>query len=318
MKKLTLLFVVACTVCSTAFAQTDLKVKDLFIPSSPGLVLADKAPASIEKPVTPKTFGVSLLNLLQGGAVEATPFWFTSKPMFTYDEWIRKKFTLLETFNISAATFKEDSATAVSGGFRTQVLRIYSKSYIKKLEAQEQAIVDVLTVDAKIDSNGNLIIDLKKLQAEKEKLQQLEKKGMFALEIAGAVIGSGKANSFKELQSQKSGVWANMRWSPESSALDFVGLARYSWADHTVKDSAFFDYGLSLNYAEKNLNIALEYVNRRDFAARKNYDRLNFSAVYQLNDNLAIVAALGKNFNKSNDIITVFGLNIGISNQQLK
>lgn len=295
----------------TAAGAQDIQVKDMFIPTSPGLVLADKAPSSVEKPTIPKAFGVSLLNLWQGGAVEATPFWFTDKPDLEYEDWIRKKFLLIETFNISAATFKTDTSSVISAGLRTQLLRIYSKSQIRKLLAQEQRIIGILTPGIGLDPDT---VALKKAVTE---LQEMQKKGFFTFELAAAVLGSSGNNTFRNLEANKSGVWANLRWSPSNSQLDFVGVARYSWAVNdaklTPRDSSFFDYGLSLNYEKGPLNISAEYVKRRDVSLKQKMDRTTFVAVYQLNPNLAIVGSFGKNFAQVDNIIAIFGLNIGLA-----
>src|SRR5882757_6482927 len=89
----------------------NITLNDLYIPDAPGFILSDKAPSSVEKPVTPRAFGISLLNLWQGGAIDVTPYWLTSKPSYTFDQWIDKKFTVAETFNISVATFKTDTSS---------------------------------------------------------------------------------------------------------------------------------------------------------------------------------------------------------------
>lgn len=295
---------------TTAGAQ-EIQVKDLFIPTSPGLVLADKAPASVEKPTIPKAFGVSLLNLWQGGALEATPFWFTDKPDLEYKDWISKKFLLVETFNISAATFKTDSSSVVSAGLRTQLMRIYSKNQIRKLLAQEQKIIGILTPGIGLDPDT---VALKKAFAE---LQEMQKKGFFTFELAAAVLGSSGNNSFRNLEANKSGVWANLRWSPSNTMLDFVGVARYSWAVNDMKltprDSSFFDYGLSLHYEKGPLNISAEYVKRRDISQKQHMDRTTFVATYQLTPNMAVVGSFGKNFAEVDNIIAIFGLNIGLA-----
>ncbi|HEY0066927.1 MAG TPA: hypothetical protein VGB46_06185 [Flavisolibacter sp.] len=295
----------------TSAGAQDIEVKDLFIPTSPGLVLADKAPSSVEKPTIPKAFGVSLLNLWQGGALEATPFWFTDKPDLEYEDWIKKKFLLIETFNISAATFKTDTSSILSAGLRTQLLRIYSKSHIRKLLAQEQKIIGLLTPGIGMD------IDTAAMRKAYMELQELQKKGFFTFELAAAVLGSSGNNSFRNLEATKSGVWANLRWSPSNSMLDFVGVARYSWAVNEMKltprDSSFFDYGLSLHYEKGPLNISAEYVKRRDISQKQNADRTTFIATYQLTPNMAIVGSFGKNFAQVDNIIAIFGLNIGLS-----
>lgn len=104
------------------------KVSDLHIPDVPGLVLSDKAPSSVDKPANPRAFGVSLLNLREGGAIEVTPFWLANQPHYTFERWLNNKFPLLETFNLSAATFKTDTSSILTAGFRSQLLRIFSNS----------------------------------------------------------------------------------------------------------------------------------------------------------------------------------------------
>ena len=75
------------------------------IPSSPGFVLLDKAPSSIDKPQNPKAFGISLLNLWQGGAVDFTPYWIIpNHPKYTFEKDLNKIFPILQTFDISVAT----------------------------------------------------------------------------------------------------------------------------------------------------------------------------------------------------------------------
>src|SRR6185295_173815 len=92
----------------------NISLNDLYIADVPGFVLSDKAPSSGDKRVTPRAFGVSLLNLWQGGAVDVTPYWLSSKPSYTFDHWVAKKFHVAETFNLSGATFKTDTSSVLS------------------------------------------------------------------------------------------------------------------------------------------------------------------------------------------------------------
>lgn len=313
MKKLTLL-ITALGIATLCFSQTDIKLSDLYVPTSPGFVLADKAPSSVEKPSTPKAFGISLLNLYQGGAVEVTPFWLTNKPTYTYQDWIKKKNTIIETLNLSIATFKTDTTSNVSAGIRTQVLRIYSKRQLQTLTKKEDDIIGLLTTR---DSSGNL--NEKAIQKAADELELIQRKGMFAVEFAAAIVGTSPNNSYKQLSSSKSGVWANIRWSPEKSMLDFTGVVRYSWANQVNNsDSAFLDYGIALSYEKKNFDIAAEYVNRRDLSLKENFDRFALVGNYVINDNFTLVASLGKNFAKVDNIITVFGIKFGLGNQKAK
>jgi hypothetical protein len=311
MKKV-ILFLIATGTYTLCFSQTDIKLSDLYVPTAPGFVLADKSPSSVEKPSTPKAFGISLLNLYQGGAVEVTPFWLTNKPTYTFQDWIKKKNTIIETLNLSIATFKTDTTSNVSAGIRTQVLRIYSKKHLETLTHKEDEIIGLLTTR---DSAGN--INEKAIQKAADELELIQRKGIFAVEFAAALIGSSNNNSYKQLSSNKSGVWANIRWSPEKSMLDFTGVIRYSWANQVnSSDSAFLDYGISMSYEKQKFDIALEYVNRRDLSLKQSFDRFALVGNYVINDNFTLVASLGKNFAKVDNIITVFGIKFGLGNQK--
>src|SRR5690606_17014474 len=56
-------------------SSDDISFKNLETPSSPGFILLDNTPSSIERPTTPQGFGVSVLGLFQGtgGAIEFAP-----------------------------------------------------------------------------------------------------------------------------------------------------------------------------------------------------------------------------------------------------
>jgi len=298
------------------FAQGEIKISELYIPNSPGFVLADKAPSSVEKPSTPKAFGVSLLNLREGGAVEATPYWLINHPAYTFDEYFKKKIPIIETFNISAATFKTDTTSAVSLGFRTQLIRLYSKANQARISAKKAEIVSLLSVEEFTPEN------LDSIERVRKELADLKSKVTFDFEIAAAIIGSANNNSFKNLASNKSGIWANIRFRPNKFPLDITALARYSWANNANPkvgvDSIFFDYGVSLSFQKSKFDIAFEYVKRHDFSIKINNDRLAFVVNYIINDNVIIVGSLGKNFDKVNNILAVFGVKFGLSTEKIK
>lgn len=301
----------------------NIALNDLYIPDVPGFVLSDKAPSAVDRPVTPRAFGVSLLNLWQGGAIDVTPYWLTSKPAYTFDQWIDKKFTVAETFNLSAATFKTDTSSVLSAGFRTQVFRIYTENQKKLILQKKKEIVQLLAPD--FDEHDNVLpLSDSSLLAIKEKLAEIESlktKDLFSVELAGALVGTSGNNSFKNLASSRSGLWLNLRWSPAKSLLDFTGVARYSWANNTIvkvgKDSTFLDLGVALNYQKEKFNLSMEFVSRSDFSVKKNYDRFAFVANYVLSENVIIVASIGKNFRTIDNIVSAFGVKFGVSRSKV-
>lgn len=312
---------------NVAFAQEktfSAAISDLYIPDNPGFILSDKAPTSVDRPSNPRAFGIGLLNLRNGGALDVTPFWLMNNPKFTFDKWISNKFPFIETFNISAATFKEDSASFLSVGFRSQLLRIYSKNTLTEIANAKKEIVKLLT--PRLDSNddpidltyADSVAAFKKL----DEISEIKKKGFFTIEIAGAILGSSSNSSFKKLASERSGLWANLRWSPSIIPLNFTGVARYSWANNTSpkagRDSSFLDLGLALNYDLRRLSLSAEYVYRKDFSVNTNYARFSFVGNYALLENIVLVASVGKNFSNVEDIITVVGVKLALSRSKLQ
>jgi hypothetical protein len=298
-------------------------VSDLYIPDVPGFVLSDKAPTAVDKPSTPRAFGVSLLNLRNGGAMEVTPFWLVNNPSFTFEKWVKNKFPLIESFNLSAATFKTDTSSVLSVGARSTLVRIYSRVTLKDIFDKKAEIVKLLI--PRLDSNDDLIdmnyADSIAVFKKLDELAELKKKGFFAVEMAGAIIGSSKNNSFKQLSSEKSGLWLNLRWSPIIVPVNITAVARYSWANNSNpkigKDSSFLDFGASLNYEFKKLSLAAEYVYRKDMSIDKNYARFSFVGNYAITENIILVSSIGKNFSHVDDMITVIGVKFGVSRSKI-
>jgi hypothetical protein len=299
-----------------SFAQSGtVKLNDLNMPATPAFVLMDKSPASIEKPSSPRALALSLINVWKNsGAIEFTPYWFKDRPAYTFEDNLRKRTPILQTFAISAATAKEDSNTLIAAGFRTQLVKIYSVSSAAKILAQKRKIVELLSQENPDD------IDQAAVNDAKNELNNLQSKVSFNAELAGAYMGqSGPA---KALASTKAGCWLNLRYTPDKFPLDIVVLARYSWAtgniSHTGKDSAFFDYGANLSFQDKNFDVAIEYVNRRDLTAKLGYDRFALVANYQITTGIVAVASVGKDFKKVNNVFGILGIKFGISKEFMK
>jgi hypothetical protein len=270
----------------------------------------DQSPASIEKPTNPKALSVSLFNLLQGGAVEFTPYWFKDRPAYTFNDYFKRRSPLFETLAFSGASFKKDSISFASAGLRTQLFRLYSPALRHDVDSMRKLIIGLL-------SNDPDNLDLDAIGAAKAELARLKAKTTFDIEFAAAYLG--QASSFKSLAAVRSGAWLNIRWSPYKFPLDIVALARYSRAvdpAKTGKDSVFFDAGLSLSYQEKNFDLALEYVNRRDIPNKADYHRLALVANYQVMEGIVAVASVGKDFNKVNNVLAVFGIKFGLSKEK--
>ena len=311
MKKLiTLSFVL---ISSVVLAQeTKIVLNDLYIPDAPGLLLADKSPSFIDKPATPRALAFSLINLGEGGALSVSPFWLSDKPQYTYEDWIAKQFVFKETFTISVASYKASDNFTFAPGIRAQLFRWYSRKSIADLKAKKAAIVALL---------GTIPLDEAAIKKAHEDLNKTALKGVFAIELAGAVLANSTGSLFKNSSIGKSGLWTNIRWDPATFPLGIVGLARYAWDENgngTNEKSQFLDFGIGLNYSVTKFSFTGEYVNRKDYAADHNYTRLALVANYALTDNIMVVASSGKDLKTNNEVLTLFGVKFGLARNAAK
>lgn len=296
----------------SCFCQATIKITDLNIPTSPAFVLMDKSPASIEKPSNPKALAVSLINIWENsGAIEFTPYWFKDRPAYTFRANLANRTPVFQTFALSAATAKIDTVTGLSIGFRTQLFRSYSTALTTEILGKAKQITDLLSVENPED------LDLEAINEAKKELNALQARTTFTAELAGAWMGHSSAS--RTLSSARAGFWFNMRYTPDRFPLTFVFLGRYTRSagqlSHSASDSVFFDYGINASYQNEDFDIQAEYVNRRDFSVKENYDRFAFVVNYQIIPGIVAVASLGKNFKKVNNVFALLGIKFGISRE---
>ncbi|MBN9382031.1 MAG: hypothetical protein J0H74_14785 [Chitinophagaceae bacterium] len=303
--------------CS-AFGQTDsISINDLTIPTSPGLILSGSSPTTIERPSNPKMLSLSLLNLLGGSAIEFNPYYFKPRYAFSFEDYAKQKFPLLSTIGISAATTRTDTSTSLSVGVRVQPVRIFSQAKLKEVDSIKQHILDLLAV-----GRTGLAQNLAAIEKLNDSLRNIMAKPTFDIELAGAYLGASPTNTYKDLGAKKWGAWLNMMWNPHRFPLTFVALARYSTligpGAPNAKDSAYFDYGLSLSYTATRLDFSAEFVERHDLSYDGSYHRFTFAGNFLINSNIVLVASIGKNFDKVNNILTVLGAKFGLSKEKVK
>ena len=308
---------VACLGYSILSTAQTIPITDLEVPSAPGFVLLDKAPASVEKPTSPKAFGISILNALKDnqGAIEVTPYWLWNHPALTFSDALKQHFPLAQTFNISGAVSQNDTGSFVSAGFRVQLVRVYSKHKWHEILHIDTALTGLLSVDREL-------LEEDTLKALGKELGELRSQSTFNIELAGALAAYSPDNKFSTLANNRYGIWLNLKWQPYwKTPLSLVGVARYSKTiqptEISKEDSAFFDGGIALSYQNNSFDLQLEYVYRNDIPNGKAYDRTTFIANYMVADNLVIVASLGKNFDNVQDIFAAFGLKFGLSKQKI-
>jgi chaperonin cofactor prefoldin len=224
---------------------------------------------------------------------------------------------VLETFNISVTTFKTDTNSNLALGFKSHLFRIYAKkNKTDALQLVDNASEEIAKLNLPDDeTKGNTI-----MKKSADKIAESLSKPLFRLEIAAAYLGSSTSNSFKSLAATKAGAWLNASYSPYGSDFAITALSRYSWAvgsnPKTGTDSSFLDFGLSASYKKNKVDLAIEFLNRKDFSLKEYYNRLAFVINYEISDEITLVSSLGRNFTDVNNIFSILGVKFGISQKK--
>ncbi len=204
LKILTLIVVFFCFAHFSLFAQNEsgnVTFESLETPSSPGLILIDKTPSSIEKPTTPQGFGLSMVSFIQGsgGAVDITPFWLAKHPNLTAKKMVLNKFPVLYTSSVSLADVREESVNYIAGGIRTRLFQSYGK--------EQMVLLDTLKVHIERELSNIEKLDLKKIEKLRKQYVELTESPLVSIDLAAALAGSTPDNSYKNLELNRWAAW---------------------------------------------------------------------------------------------------------------
>jgi hypothetical protein len=287
--------------------------QSLETPSSPGFILLDKAPSSVERPTTPQGFGVTVLGLFNGpgGAMEFAPFWLFNHPNLTAQEMYNNRFPILYNFSISAATIKTDTSSYLAGGFRTRLFQSYNKSTRMKLDSLKEQLEDALAV-----------LDIAKIVELQKSYTELIENPIFTIDLAGAIGGGSNTNSYDDVALNRWSAWLSINWRPKGKDFYATALTRLisneNFEEYTM-ESTLFDIGTRLNYDMSKFCLSLEYLQRYNLTNSIGSDfRIAAIGSYRLSDNFFITTTFGKNFSDINNIIALAGVNFGISKSKVK
>lgn len=350
--------ILICFVASNLIAQqvdTTLNLSDFEMPTSPGFILLDQAPSSIERPNSPKAFAISALNsysesngIPKNYAVEFTPFWFFKHPKMSvlkyagYNDKKQRPFSSLKMVSFSVAYINQTDSLSkspvnnISIGARTNIIKlrrnldeIANANYTaaSQLKSINDIIVDRIGPDDPTDREGykrrqnELLIHLQdslKNSISKALLQ----KPVFAVDFAIAYNTFFTNNDFSTNQFGRFGTWLTVNYSQilnkdNTNYLNIYGIGRYL-EDGTMKNTNgkfvienFFDFGAKIELEFKSLSFGYEYIYRSNNTI-ETY-RSAGQLKYRLSDKLFLTGAFGKNFGTTNNLVSILGINWGIT-----
>ena len=326
------IFMIACcaTIPGPAYGQsTEANVEDLQAPSAPGFAILGHEPTSIARPSSPRAVGLSFLSSItdtndlipRNYALEVAPFWLTSHPKLTYDQYTNAGVaaTMLQTVALSVATTtRQDGTVGIGFGVRTLVFKgRHNASMDDILELQKQ----VLHTE---DENEEDRL-LRQLAAAALRFQaEARNRVGWIFELAGAVGGAFPEAAYDDGEVTRYGFWATpaYRWE---SRFSLMGMLRYL-RDKQMEDQLqeFVDVGARLQFEVQHLALSLEYVSRASTvknsgAGRQISNRVVGAVDYRINEDLYMTSSFGKNYEDSmtgqSGLVTFLGLNFRLSSR---
>ena len=295
---------------------TEISFEGLETPNSPGFILFDQSPSSIEKPSTPQGIALSLLNIeSNGGGIEFAPFWLTNHPGITAEDIVKEKFPIIYNLSMSFSRVEIDQKNYNAIGLRTRLFQNYGKEQIESLKKIRNTLEN--------DILPYVISDPDKLNEAEELRKQyvdLSENPVFHIDIAAAFGGGTPDNSLKKLEINRWATWVSMNWRPKGNDFYYTLLTRYLCnQDFEEQDNRLFDVGTRFNYDIDKLSLSVEYIQRFNLTedTGENY-RLAIVGNYEIANNIFVTSSFGNNFDDKDNLMVIAGINFGFSKNKMK
>jgi len=329
-------------------AETAETIDDLRVPVTPAFQLFNTAPTAVERPGTPRAFGLSLLSSLERSdssfpkdlALEFAPYWWSSHPDLTFEKYYdgddgqgpSLADTVLRTFAFSLATVDLKNQTGVAGtsmGIGARFLLVHGRparelgEKVDLLKAVQIEFLDECVPDdpeEPVDEDCQAAFEarLREAGAAVAKLDK-ERRG-WLLEAAGAWAADFPDDDTSQRTNERAGAWLTASYNGKPRSLAFLGTARYIRQELLDEKSNRYDVGARVIWkadrdAMPPLALSAEYLHRFTDVG-DDTDRLVAVLEYSTPlDNIAIIASYGKafgdDFTGRQDLVAVLGVNFG-------
>jgi hypothetical protein len=324
-----------------AFGQSSMQ--DLAIPTAPAVILLDDAATNVETPQNVKALTTSLLNGLgENISVEVTPYFFVekNKNYYNYNNFYvagegaarrleyRGFFSgnVWSNLSVSLASVHKDSVRHLALGVRMNLIRLASKRYKEEFIAANllfEGKIRQMELDLDPDELAKSEPYKKLLREYDAALDSLEsKKPLFAVDAAAAYSHFFDNTTYSEGRTGKVAAWMTVSLNmpleqdikEHNNYISLYAMGRYLH-DQTVYDAAssaftgkdYFDVGGKAELNLDHFSVGYEYL-RRD--GKDNYRSVGTIA-FTLFDQLRLSGGFGKNFERTDDLVTFLGISWG-------
>ncbi len=243
-------------------------------------------------------------------------------------------------------TSTSKSVTNLSFGLRTTLFTLRSAQQVKaiqqahstvvyrlksQMERQNAAVPLALKVTNPAEYNKQVAAFLANDLADPDGTfaKALDLKPLVALDLAAGYNTFFLENDFYNHHLGRFGAWGTLNIAipldrdsvkdgSSGNYLHVYGVGRYlvdgtqPETDSTYLRREYSDYGVKIEMEFKKLTFGYEYVARNGTGEYHTF-RSTGTIAYQLSDHLFLTGAFGKNFGKTDNLISMFGINWGIS-----
>lgn len=239
-------------------------------------------------------------------------------------------------------TLTQKTINNLSIGLRFNLISIRSKQDIKDIiKANSDLIKSIRERDDRLNNFVDISLaatnptlyhlkvkefyaqDREKENSEEKLKDILARKSVFAIDGAIGYNNFYLDNKFSNGHFGRFGAWLtlNYSWHIDKNAngknyFNLYAIGRYlsdgtSISNGEYQKQNFYDFGGKAEFEFKKISLAYEYIYRD--SSNSNTFRSNGLLKYKISDNLLLTGAFGKNFGSNNNLISMLGINWGLS-----
>lgn len=285
-------------------------------------------------------------------ALEFTPYWVFKDKSRNFNDYLSGEdkdhySKPYKNMSFSVSTIKKDSIQNISAGIRTNLFTVNRKAKgiaIAELKQKQLAklisIIDntISPINDPNPSGSEASKDWQKTQldilennpeyisASKAVYDKVDKinamKPIFTVDVASAYSHFYDKNEFKSGKFGRFGAWAtlneNFEFKSENTYLSIYQYVRYL-VDETNYDTTTLSYlrensldlGLKIEFQFNDFSAGYEYIKRT--SESDNYRSVG-NIKYKLSESITINGGFGKNFEKTDNLVSFLGISLGIAN----
>ena len=333
--KLLLITLISCY----SFAQENtIKLKDLELPNAPAFTILDYTPTVISAPTTPQSLTLSLINATSTSSGIPTNYALEFNPYLLFlgknnkiSDYFKNEdkfdnFNPIKNLSFSLASVKNENIQNLSFGVRTNLYSINRKEKKEVLKNLKNIVNKTkntfLTKKSKLTNTESLDLENEKKIIYEELDTIINSKPVFSVDVAAAYNHFFDKNEYRSGKTGRYGAWLTFYGNFIFKKIKNSFLSFYQYSRYLVNNMTFdpalnqylntkdLDIGAKIEFQYDRFSMGYEYINRTN-------QKENFRSVgnlkYKINSKITLNGGFGRNFEKTDNLVSFLGINWGIA-----